>query len=115
MNGKGGPPLGNNNATKTKIWSLAIQKAIRKRSKSEQLEELEIIADALLNKCIEGDMVAIKELGDRLEGKANQSIDTRVTNVASPSRDVDDTELSGIVAAGSGSGTTGETDSTVKH
>ena len=66
--------MGNNNAVKTRLWSLAIQKALKRRSKSDQLEELGLIADALLNKCIEGDMVAIKELGDRLEGKANQSI-----------------------------------------
>lgn len=74
MSNKGGAPVGNNNASKNRIWTLAIMKALRKRSKSEQLEELEVIAEKLLDNCLSGDNVALKELGDRLEGKAVQSI-----------------------------------------
>lgn len=67
-------PVGNNNAGKNKIWSLAIQKALRKRSKSEQLEELVSLADVLLDKCKEGDLAALRELGDRIEGKPHQTV-----------------------------------------
>lgn len=72
---KGGAPKGNSNATKNRIWTLAIQKALRKRSKSDQLEELENIADALIKNCLEGDLPSMQELGNRLEGKPVQIIE----------------------------------------
>lgn len=95
MTDKGGAPLGNNNAGKNRLWSLAIKKALKKRSKSEQLEELEDLAEVLLDKCKEGDMAALKELGDRLEGKPNQSIsgpDEGPIQINDPSRPVLDKE-----------------------
>lgn len=70
-----GAPIGNNNATKNRLWTLAIQKAIERRSsKKDQLEALIELAENLLAKVDEKDMTAIKELGDRLEGKPHQTI-----------------------------------------
>ena len=108
-------PLGNNNASKAKVWSAAIERALDKRSRGDRKKALDELAEQLLLKCEAGDMIALRELGDRLEGKANQSVDTRITHVETPGRNVDDQELSGIVASGSSSGTTGETDSQIKH
>ena len=68
-------PVGNQFAAKAKRWTLAIEKALEKRSKRDQVEALEDLAEKLLAKCAEGDMQALKELGDRLEGKAAQGID----------------------------------------
>ena len=64
-----GAPIGNQNAAKTKIWSDALRKAII------QGDHLNKLADALILKALEGDISAIKELGDRLEGKDTQSIE----------------------------------------
>lgn len=108
MDKKRGGQIGNNNGGKNKLWSLAIQKAIRKRSKSEQLEELENIAEVLLNKCMEGDMVALKELGDRIEGKPMQSVEMSVHRSQS---DMDDSELTRVIAEDSSSRTTRKTSS----
>lgn len=69
-----GAPIGNQNAAKGRLWNLAINKALRKRSKSEQLEELEAIADQLIDLAKSGDMQALKELGDRMDGKPTQTI-----------------------------------------
>lgn len=58
-----GAPVGNNNATKNKVWSDAIRKAVTQR------KDIDRLANALLDKAMDGDIKALKELGDRLEGK----------------------------------------------
>lgn len=66
---KGGAPIGNKNATKNKVWSDAVRKAV------VQNQNLDKLAAALLEKALSGDITALKELGDRLEGKPTQQID----------------------------------------
>jgi hypothetical protein len=68
-----GAPLGNKNGAKAKQWSAAIERALERRtgSRAEALDEL---AEKLLAQCDEGSMTALKELGDRLDGKAAQSV-----------------------------------------
>jgi hypothetical protein len=63
-------PLGNDNAKRTKPWRDAIDRALAQ----DDGARLRKIAETLLTKAAKGDMVAIKELGDRLDGKAPQAI-----------------------------------------
>lgn len=70
-----GAPKGNQNALKGKRWSDAIDRALAKRSKALGIEALDELAEKLLAKCDELDMTALKELGDRIEGKPSQAID----------------------------------------
>lgn len=63
-------PQGNDNAKKAKVWSDALRKYITQNPK-----DLEAAAKALIAKAKDGDVSAIKELGDRLEGKAMQSVE----------------------------------------
>lgn len=70
-----GAPLGNKNAAKAKLWHGAIMRALRKRSKSDQLEELDRLANKLIDLCASGDLPALKEFGDRIDGKSHQSMD----------------------------------------
>lgn len=57
-------------------WAAAIDRVLKSRSaRKDQIDALMPIAEALLNKAAEGDMVAIKELGDRLDGKARQQVE----------------------------------------
>ena len=67
-------PLGNQNAVKGKRWAQAIDRALAERSRVMQVEALDELAEKLLSACDAGDLAALKELGDRLDGKANQSI-----------------------------------------
>ena len=67
-------PIGNQNAAKGKKWSLAIDRALAARSRATATEALDVLAEKLLTKCDEGDMAALKELGDRLEGKPAQAV-----------------------------------------
>jgi hypothetical protein len=59
-------PKGNTNANKAKIWSDAVRKAILMNGR------LDLLANSLINKALEGDIPALKEIGDRLEGKPAQ-------------------------------------------
>lgn len=68
-----GAPVGNQNAAKAKVWSSAINRALEKRGVS-RAEALEALAEKLLELADDGDLGALKELGDRLEGKAAQTI-----------------------------------------
>lgn len=70
---RGGQP-GNQNATRGRIWRDAIQRALQKRSRTDQVEALDDLAEQLLVKAQAGDVTALKELGDRLEGKSAQQI-----------------------------------------
>lgn len=65
----GGAPKGNNNAAKAKVWSDAIRKVVVQRDALDQL------ALALVEKALSGDLQALKELGDRLEGKPVQAVE----------------------------------------
>ncbi len=70
----GGQP-GNTNAGKNKVWSHAINKALEKRSgRKDRLDAMVDLAENLLKKCDESDISALKELGDRLEGKPAQVV-----------------------------------------
>ena len=68
-------PLGNQNAAKAKMWSAAINRALEKRAGGDKIKALDALAEKLLAACESGDLPALKELGDRLEGKPGQSID----------------------------------------
>ncbi len=71
-------PLGNQNATKNKLWRDALDKRLRDfnkgDSKVQQYWALQAIADKLIEAALEGDMQAIKEIGDRIDGKSVQAI-----------------------------------------
>jgi hypothetical protein len=66
--------VGNQYAAKAKQWQMAIERALEKRGASDRRAALDELASKLLDKAAEGDMVALKELGDRLDGKPAQAI-----------------------------------------
>ena len=68
-------PVGNQYAAKDRLWRAAILRALEKRSRADQVVALDQIAEAMLAKAESGDLPAIKELGDRLDGKAVQAMD----------------------------------------
>ena len=74
--GAPGAQPGNRNAAKGSQFRDALYKAlIRYKSKTiKRKKALHHIAEALIDKAIDGDMPAIKEIADRLDGKPAQAI-----------------------------------------
>lgn len=56
------------------MWSAAIQRALEKRGGGDKVKALDELAEKLLVNCDSGDLAALKELGDRIDGKPAQSI-----------------------------------------
>ena len=59
-----------------KWWSDAIKLAITETLEGDACgrTKLRAAADALVAKALDGDVTALKEIGDRLDGKAQQAI-----------------------------------------
>lgn len=74
-NGKRGAPVGNKNGEKDPVWRAAINRAIESRHKEGRAAALSKLANALLDAAEQGDIQALRELGDRLDGKPKQSMD----------------------------------------
>ncbi len=70
----GGAPKGNHNAAKGRLWRSAIERALAQRSKGDMVKSLDKLAEKLLLNCDDGDISALRELGDRLDGKAAQAL-----------------------------------------
>jgi len=90
----GGRPAGSPNTTKP--WADAIRRAVHRTSEDGKTKRLDLLADVLVVSGLAGDVHALKEIGDRLDGKARLNIDARIN------RSVDDfsgEELDTLIAA----------------
>lgn len=67
-------PLGNRNGAKEKPWVAAINRALAKKSLVAQKEYLDDLAEKLLDSCSDGNLGALQELGNRLDGKPAQAL-----------------------------------------
>lgn len=68
-----GAPVGNQNARKGK-WSEAVDAAVHVEDPITRRRRIHAIADRLVGMAESGDLGAIKEVGDRLDGKAAQGL-----------------------------------------
>ncbi len=71
-----GAPPKNQNAAKAKVWRAAIDRALERRSgsRTDGIKEIDALAEKLLDLVAAGDLPALKEFGDRLDGKPAQAI-----------------------------------------
>ena len=70
-------PINPKGAKSDKIWRDAIQRATRRHPDDptpRYAQRLDALADALVRKGLEQDVAAIKEIGDRLDGKPTQDV-----------------------------------------
>ena len=67
-------PVGNQFAAKARKWTQAIERALAAKSLVAQRDHLDKLAEVLLEQAEAGEQWALKELGDRLEGKPAQSV-----------------------------------------
>lgn len=103
-----GAPQGNRRYLKGRRFADAIERALDLPSKSAQIRRLDAIAAKLCDLAEDGDISAIREIIDRVDGRAHQSIavDISKRTVA----DMDDPALAGVIAESSGSGVTSAQD-----
>jgi len=72
VKGQSGNPSGAR--VRGKPWRDALMRAISRRASENDPQALEKIADAIVAAAISGDIQAIKEIGDRVDGKPAQAI-----------------------------------------
>lgn len=66
-----GAPIGNTNSSKAnRLWGDTLR-----RIAAQDPQKLRAIAETLYQKAADGDIQAAKEIGDRLDGKAPQSVE----------------------------------------
>jgi hypothetical protein len=66
---------GNPSGTKpNKPWRAAIDRALARAEQSGDFRDLNKLADKLLDLASTGDLAALREIGDRLDGKPAQAI-----------------------------------------
>ena len=82
-----GAPKGNSNAKRGKEWRDAIMRELRRVGEERDGDALsyhkglDACAQEFVKAVRAGDAWALKELGDRIDGKAHQSIDADINSV----------------------------------
>ena len=66
-----------------KIWADALRRAVMRRIEGEEgkPQKIERIADKVVELALDGKVDAIKEIGDRLDGRPKQAMDVNA-NIA---------------------------------
>ena len=72
---RGGQP-GNTNASKNKPWRQALDRALKRDTRGR----LDKAAEAVLDAAATGDLAAIKEIADRMDGRPAQAVQLAVTD-----------------------------------
>lgn len=74
--GQAGAPKGNTNALRGGMWRAAIKRALdlRDQSRADGKRTLDELAMQLIELCELKDLGALREFGDRMEGKAKQQV-----------------------------------------
>lgn len=57
-----------------RMWRDAIIRAVKRREGKGSPRALELLASKLVASALQGDIAALREIGDRLDGKAQQAI-----------------------------------------
>ena len=68
-------PPGNQFAAKAKDWEQALKRAMARKAEGDFRVTLTKIADVVVDKALDGDKDAWREIADRLDGKPAQSLD----------------------------------------
>ena len=66
--------LGNQYAAKSRVWTTAINNVLERKHPKGRMAALEDLAERLIAGVEAGDLAAIKEIGDRVEGKPSQAV-----------------------------------------
>ena len=112
---KGGQK-GNRNAAKGREWHEALRYALANYEDDDikRGQALKRIGKKLIEQALAGDMQAIKEIGDRIDGKAVQVIDATIEEVTSADQ-LTDAQLLDIASRSSARATQSKGGKKVTH
>lgn len=71
---RGGQP-GNRNAVRAKLYRDALKRALARKGDGEIEKGLNKVADRLVAEALKGEGWAIREIGDRLDGRVPQAVE----------------------------------------
>lgn len=92
-------PTGNSNAAKGRLWHDAIKRAVARKYNGDLSHGLDALAEKLVEAVASGELQALKEFGDRIDGKAAQAV-TLSGDEDNPLRTVSEVILRGVNATG---------------
>jgi hypothetical protein len=98
-----GAPKGNTNGKKGQMFADAVRVALMTYEATDvpQGQALRKIAEVLVKGALEGNMTALQEIANRLDGKPNVSVDVSQTvEIIRRAADLNDDELASIAAGG---------------
>ncbi len=72
-------PVGSKTQNNNKPWKEALLLAVNAKPKGNKEKNLRLIAEKCVASAVEGDMQAIREIADRLDGKPIQGIEAAIT------------------------------------
>lgn len=87
-----------------KSWRDALMLAVNRLQpvgNGDERVALALLAEKCVSLALEGDLQAMKEIGDRLDGKAHQSLDVTVDDVRSLTPDQVDERIAALMAKAS--------------
>ena len=58
-----------------KLWRDALMVAVKREMAGGKSRKLAKLADALVDRALDGDVAALREIGDRLDGKPTQGVE----------------------------------------
>jgi hypothetical protein len=98
-------PIGNKNKNKGSDWVDSLRYALANYETADikRGHALKAIARKVVEKALDGDKDSILELGNRLDGKPNVSVDvTQTLEIIRTAAEMTDDELATLASAGSG-------------
>ena len=100
-----------------KIWAAAVRRAVSRRLENEEgkPQKIERLADKVVEMALGGDMSAVQEIANRLDGKPAQSIqhsNDPDNPLIRDAHELTDAELAAIIAGAGSAGTAEAEEST---
>lgn len=89
-------PLGNQNAVRAKRWQQAIFRALARASNKDIDTGLDAAADKLVALALGGEQWAIREIGDRADGKPAQALTVSGDEDGGPVKSITEIVIRGI-------------------
>lgn len=95
---RNGQPQAQNGPKADKLWRQALLLEVNALAADKKTKRLRLVARAVIQQAMKGDVMAAREIGDRLDGKAVSQINVRQI------KSLDDLSEEELIALASGSG-----------